>query len=170
VFLRSSAAGVPAVALVAAGAAISPTSVWAQDGKALKPRTMATLVRMARDIYPHDHLADSYYIIAVGPWDGKAGQDAQVKDLIETGVVLLDGTTMARFSTGYLETPWEEQRVAALKAIEQTPFFQKIQGDLVVSLYNQHDLWKKFGYEGPSAEYGGYIHRGFDDIDWLPQS
>ena len=41
---------------------------------------------------------------------------------------------------------------------------------LVVSLYNQKDLWAKFGYEGSSADKGGYINRGFSDIDWLPQA
>ena len=40
---------------------------------------------------------------------------------------------------------------------------------LVVSLYNQPAVWAKLGYEGSSAEHGGYIHRGFDDIDWLNQ-
>ena len=39
---------------------------------------------------------------------------------------------------------------------------------LVVSLYNQTEIWPKFGYEGSSAEHGGYLHRGFNDIDWLP--
>jgi hypothetical protein len=28
-------------------------------------------------------------------------------------------------------------------------------------------VWKVLGYEGPSAELGGYINRGFSDIDWL---
>jgi hypothetical protein len=28
-------------------------------------------------------------------------------------------------------------------------------------------VWTKLGYEGPSAPEGGYLHRGFDDIDWL---
>lgn len=167
-FLRSTAAGVPAVALVAAGATISPTAVWAQDAKSLKPRTMATLVRMARDIYPHDHLADTYYVTAVSAWDGKAGGSEDIKALIENGVAMLDGYATAKFKAGYLETPWEEQRVQVLQAVEESPFFRKIQGDLVVSLYNQHDLWAKFGYEGSSADKGGYINRGFNDADWLP--
>ena len=34
-------------------------------------------------------------------------------------------------------------------------------------LYNQPELWTKFGYEGPSSAQGGYLHRGFNDIDWL---
>ncbi len=60
--------------------------------------------------------------------------------------------------------------MALLQRIEQTDFFKKIRGDLVVSLYNQKELWPKFGYEGSSAEHGGYINRGFDDIDWLPKA
>ena len=55
-------------------------------------------------------------------------------------------------------------------SIEPTPFFQKVRGDLIVSLYNQKELWPKFGYEGSSAEHGGYIKRGFADIDWLPKA
>ena len=46
-------------------------------------------------------------------------------------------------------------------------FFKTLRSDLVVSLYNQPAIWPKFGYEGSSAEHGGYIARGFDDIDWL---
>jgi len=30
-------------------------------------------------------------------------------------------------------------------------------------------LWKTLGYQGSSIEHGGYLYRGFDDIDWLPQ-
>ncbi|HMH74595.1 MAG TPA: gluconate 2-dehydrogenase subunit 3 family protein, partial [Bradyrhizobium sp.] len=55
------------------------------------------------------------------------------------------------------------------QGIEQTDFFKKVRSDLVVSLYNQEELWPKFGYEGSSAEHGGYIKRGFNDIDWLPK-
>jgi len=66
--------------------------------------------------------------------------------------------------------PWEADRVVLLQGIEQSDFFKKVRGDLVVSLYNQKELWPKFGYEGSSAEYGGYIHRGFSDIDWLPKA
>ncbi len=37
----------------------------------------------------------------------------------------------------------------------------------MVSLYNQQEVWAILGYEGESASKGGYINRGFDDIDWL---
>ena len=35
-------------------------------------------------------------------------------------------------------------------------------------LYRNREVWQLVGYEGSSVEYGGYIDRGFDDIDWLP--
>ena len=61
-------------------------------------------------------------------------------------------------------------RGAAARRSSKADFFQKVRGDLVVSLYNQKELWPKFGYEGSSAEHGGYIKRGFADIDWLPKA
>ena len=74
-------------------------------------------------------------------------------------------TASERHKVPYAEVGWESDRVALLQRIEQSDFFQKIRGDLVVSLYNQKELWPKFGYEGSSAEHGGYIKRGFADID-----
>lgn len=168
-FLRGTAAGIPAAALAAAGADISPTAAWAQDAKTLSPHQMATLVLLARDIYPHDHIGNSYYVTAITPWDAKAGADPATKTLLVEGIALLDGTAQAKHGSNYADVAWEEQRVAILQEIQGSAFFQKIHGDLVVSLYNQPDLWPKFGYEGSSAEYGGYIHRGFNDIDWLPK-
>jgi hypothetical protein len=38
----------------------------------------------------------------------------------------------------------------------------------VVALYNDHEVWELLGYEGPSFDQGGYLNRGFDDLDWLP--
>ena len=60
-----------------------------------------------------------------------------------------------------------DRRVALLKAIETDGFFQKVRGNLVTGLYNNKEVWPLFGYEGASADQGGYIDRGFNDIDWL---
>ena len=78
-------------------------------------------------------------------------------------------TRKDRHKVAYAQVPWEADRVVLLQGIEQTDFFKKVRSDLVVSLYNQEELWPKFGYEGSSAEHGGYIKRGFNDIDWLPK-
>lgn len=163
--LRTGMVAVPAVAL--AGASISPTAAWAEAAKTLTPHAMATMVLVARDIYPHDHIADSFYIKAVTPWDAKAGKDNAVHELIRDGVALLDQTAGDRHGSPYLKLGWEADRVAVLRGIEESKFFRTVRTDLVVSLYNQPEIWPKFGYEGSSAEHGGYLHRGFDDIDWL---
>jgi hypothetical protein len=166
-FLRTTAAAVPAAAAAAAGMSISATSAWAQAAKNLKPDTKATLAKVARDIYPHDRLADVYYMTAVGSYDSA---DAPVRVVIEEGIAALDAASMAKHGTVYLEVNWEDDRVAMLRGMQDGAFFNKLRGDLVVSLYNQQPVWAKFGYEGSSADKGGYLHRGFNDLDWLSES
>ena len=167
IFLQGAAAAVPVVSAVGA---IGVDDAWAADATALAPATLKTMVKMARDIYPHDFLGDSYYITAVKPWDGKAAADPAVKAMLEDGVRRLDADAKDRHKVSYAQVSWEDDRVALLRGIEQTSFFKTLRGDLVVSLYNQEALWPKFGYEGSSAEHGGYISRGFNDIDWLPKA
>jgi len=168
IFLQGAAAAAPVVA-VATSAGLSVEEAWADDATALAPSTLKTLVKVARDIYPHDFLVDSYYITAIKPWDGKAAKDPAVKTLLEDGVRRLDQDARDRHNAAYGQVPWEADRIVLLQGIEQTDFFKKLRSDLVVSLYNQEELWPKFGYEGSSAEHGGYIKRGFNDIDWLPK-
>lgn len=156
--------GVGALLVISGSAVISPEHAWGLETAALKPETMATLIQMARDIYPHDQVPDKYYAIAVKSHDELAGKDAAHKDLIEKGIADLDAKAG---SGGYRGLGWEEERVAVLKEVEETPFFQAIRGGLVVGLYNQKEVWPIFGYEGESYSKGGYIARGFDDIEWL---
>ena len=165
-FLKTAAA-IPPAAAVAVTTGLSIDGAWADNAQTLKPDTMRALAKVARDIYPHDHLADRYYIAAVTPWDAKAASDPKVRSLIEEGVALLDQIAHANYKLPYAAVAWEEQRVALLREIEQTDFFGKLRSDLIVSLYNNPDVWPKFGYEGSSAEHGGYINRGFNDINWL---
>jgi hypothetical protein len=168
IFLQGAAAVAP-VAAVATSAGLGIEDAWAADATTLTPATLKTLVKVARDIYPHDMLVDSYYITAVKPWDGKAAKDPAVKALLEDGVRRLDQDAKDRHKVAYAQVPWEADRIVLLQGIEATDFFKTVRSDLVVSLYNQEELWPKFGYEGSSAEHGGYIKRGFNDIDWLPK-
>jgi len=168
VFLKGAATAVPVVA-AATTAGFGIEDAWADDAVALTPSTLKTLAKVARDIYPHDFLGDSYYIAAVKPWDDKAAKDPATKALIADGVNRLDQDARERHQLAYTEIPWEADRVELLRGIEHSDFFKKVRSDLIVSLYNQKELWPKFGYEGSSAEHGGYIKRGFSDIDWLPK-
>jgi hypothetical protein len=156
--------GAGALLVISGSAVISPQHAWGVETKGLKPETMATLIQVARDIYPHDQVPDRFYAIAVKSHDELAAKDPAHKELIEKGITDLD--SMAG-EGGYAEVGWEDDRVALLHKVEATPFFQAVRGGLVVSLYNQKDLWPLFGYEGESYSKGGYVERGFDDIEWL---
>ena len=161
-------AGVGTAALVISGAAVIHTEeAWGVEVKHLKPETMRTLIKMARDIYPHDRLADRFYAVAMKSYDVKSGTDAPTKASVEQGVARLDELARKQHGVAYADVGWERERVALLRQMESDPFFQNVRSGLVVSLYNQKDVWPMFGYEGESASKGGYIDRGFNDIAWL---
>lgn len=168
-FLKtSSLTAFGSVALGSGAMLLDPKGAWAMTLKSLQPQTMATLILMARDIYPHDRLTDAVYAKAVSGYDDQSASDPDTKTMIETGTGQLDKAAQAAYKVDYVNIGWEEQRTHLLRGMQETAFFQTIRSGLVTSLYNQHDIWMKFGYEGASADKGGYIHRGFNDINWLP--
>lgn len=170
-FLAAGGATAFGAMMLSGSMVIGPDAAWAVEVSTLKPETMATLVQMARDTYPHDRLADRYYVAAVIPYDAAAAEDGELKSLIEDGVAQLDATAAGRYDRArYVEVNGELDRVGILRDMQATPFFQTVRSGLITGLYNNKELWPKFGYEGSSVEYGGYIERGFDDIDWLDQA
>ena len=157
---RGTAAG--ASFLIGAGFVAAPNAAWAVEMNAISPKAFATLVQMARDIYPHDQVGDEFYVIAVKGYDtGEAAEG------IEMGIAGLDAAARGKGHAGYLDMGWERDRVDILRGMEGSAFFQQIRGGLVTGLYNQKDLWPLFGYEGESFSKGGYLHNGFDDITWV---
>jgi hypothetical protein len=160
--------GISTAALVISGAAVIHTNeAWGLEVKNLQPEAMRTLIKMARDIYPHDRVADRFYAVAMKSYDVKAGTDPQIKTMVEQGVGRLDELARKQYGLAYNDVGWESERAALLRQIETEPFFQNVRSGLVVSLYNQKEVWPLFGYEGESASKGGYIDRGFNDIAWL---
>jgi choline dehydrogenase-like flavoprotein len=106
-FLKASGA---TTMVLAAGAIINPIEAWGLEVKALKPETMRTLIQMARDIYPHDRLADRYYAVALKGYDGAAADDAELKKLLESGAAALDSAAQAKHGVPYAEIGWEADR------------------------------------------------------------
>lgn len=157
---RATAAGASFV--IGSGFMAARDAAWATELTALTSTTFATLAQMARDIYPHNRIGDQFYVLAV-----KAHDTAEAAPAIEAGIAALDAAARGRGFANYLETGWERDRVDILRDIEKGDFFQMIRSNLVTGLYNQKAVWPVFGYEGESYSKGGYIHRGFDDIDWL---
>ena len=122
---------------------------------------MATLTAVARTMYPHDALPDDVYARVGERLAEVAREDPGAARTIEDGVAALDG---ARPFTGL---PADEQ-VRTLKRIEGSEFFELVRSTAVVEVYSDQRTWRLVGYEGPSFDQGGYLHRGFNDLDWLP--
>jgi hypothetical protein len=156
-------------AMTAAAVAVAPVRAFSAAPVALSADSFATLVKMARDLYPHDKLADAFYAKVISGHDAAAKEDAAKKTMLEDGVKQLDGLSERMGYGKYTGAAKEEDRVAVLKVLqEQNPaFFGAVRGSLVTGLYNNQEVWPIFGYEGESAGKGGYIDRGFSDINWL---
>ena len=157
-------------ALVGSAALLSSTGLFAADSQAAQKigeEGNRTLLRMARDVFPHDSLEDKYYQQVMVPLAKRAETDPKLMELLTVGVAALNQESRARYGTTYLNVETEEERVVVLKAIESSVFFQKIKGDLMMGIYNNPEIWEKFGFGGSSWEHGGYINRGFDEIDWI---
>jgi hypothetical protein len=127
------------------------------------------LLRIARDIYPHDPglVPDKYYQATVDAIAGEAGKDAKVAEMVAKGLADLDARANAAHKSNYAAIKEDAKREGLLRSIQLTDFFQKIRGGLLFGLYNNKELYPKFGYDGSSWEKGGFINAGFDKIDWL---
>jgi len=90
-----------------------------------------------------------------------AREDPGTERTIEDGVSALNG------GRPFADLPADEQ-LEALKAIEGSDFFELVRSTAVVEVYSDQRTWQLVGYEGPSFDKGGYIDRGFNDLDWLP--
>jgi hypothetical protein len=128
-----------------------------------------TLLRVARDIYPHETLLDNapYQAVLDGIY-GEAAKDSKVGDLLASGLDDLEKRAQAVYKTNYAAVKDPLQREGLLRQIELSDFFQKIRGGLLFGLYNNKGLYPKFGYDGSSWEHGGWIKdASFGKVDWL---
>jgi hypothetical protein len=166
-FLQKGAIVVAGAAAVVSGVAVvgnaGTADQWTAGLKTLNAHEGGTLLKVAQQIFPHERLDDSDYIVVVTDLDAEATTKPDTAKLLRDGVANLDSAGSGKFAD--LSS---DQQVAVLQKNENTPFFQKVHSTELVSLYNNHTVWKKLGYEGPSYQLGGYLHHGFNDLNWLP--
>ena len=127
----------------------------------LSSQAMATITAAARTMYPHDALPDDVYARVSDKLAEAAREDSGAARTIEEGVSALNG------GRPFAELPADEQ-LEAIKGIEGSDFFELVRSTAIVEVYSDQRTWQAFGYEGPSFDKGGYVDRGFDDLDWLP--
>ena len=156
------ASGVLSGLLVAGGplSLIAPGRAWALELKALTSSQGAVLMSIARTIAPHDTLEDAAYAIVVGSIDAAILADPRAREMIIAGLGRL-GPDFA--------TKGEPARVAALRAEEGSEFFQFLRARTLAGLYSSPIAYAHFGYEGEAFSKGGYLTRGFNELNWLPE-
>ena len=91
--------------------------------------------------------------------DDDATRNEHARKMIKEGIVSL-GAGFSKSS--------ETDRVAALKKIEASEFFQSMRLNTLQVLYATPFAYAYFGYEGEAFSKGGYLLRGFNDLHWLP--
>jgi hypothetical protein len=121
------------------------------------------LIRLLRVAYPHPRFPDGPYERTADEVISQVGESLWHRLALTRGLESLDAAAGGDFAG--LD---DDAALTLLRAMEDAEFFTFIRGVAVVSLYNDHETWELLGYEGPSYDQGGYLHRGFDDLDWLP--
>lgn len=130
------------------------------EGTESATRTLVALVRAA---FPHDSVPEAAYQRAAETVLTQAEETSWMRVKLAQGLDSLEGLADGRFCE---LSPAEALPI--LLRIQHTAFFGFVRQTVVVSLYEDEEVWEALGYEGPSFDKGGYVERGFDDLDWLP--
>ena len=144
-------------------ALLAPSLSWALPLQSLSEPEGRALLTLGRVLYPHQRLPDAVYALLVKALDEKADADALTREQLAEGVRALDEAAGGRFVSA---SPDVQQRCT--KAIEGQPFFELVRSQCITTLYNNEMSFTLFGYPGSSWQLGGYLKRGFQDLDWLP--
>ena len=142
-----------AASLAACGNGTEPPAAEATGDSDLE-----LLASVAYDLFPFPALDAALYV--------RVGER-----LLQGGnPVIADGLLQLR--TAAAGVPWKQldemRRIAVLTDLQTTPFFAALRAATLEVLYRSPEVFSMVGYGGSAIEQGGYINRGFADIDWLP--
>jgi hypothetical protein len=133
----------------------------AQPGVQTAQRTQLT--RMVRVMFPHDRFPDGPYERTADAILAAAAQDARTGAQLDQGLRDLDVVGGEPFTQLA-----DEEALATLRGMSTTDFFEAVRAKTILTLYNDPEVWQLLGWEGESFSKGGYLERGFADLDWLP--
>ena len=125
---------------------------------------LAAMGRFAQLLFPHEGLPDNVYGEVIAEVLATTAADPATQGILSTAEQTLD----AAQDRSWLELDAAGQ-LAVMQKLEGEAFFAGIREMVRFQLYYHPQFWKHIDYPGSSKEHGGYLHRGFDDIDWLPE-
>ena len=142
---------------------VYPAKYSALNALALTEEAKRTLTRVIRVAFPHPRLPDGPYRRMTDKIVSEAENSTWFRMALTQGLLTLDSLSDRPF----VELP-DEAALNVLKRVADLEFFGFVRRTTVLHLYDDHEVWEALGYEGESFSKGGYLHRGFDDLDWLP--
>jgi len=138
------------------------SAAWAADSDA--PENLAAMGRLAQLLFPHEGLAAEVYAEVVGEVLAMTAANPATDGLLNIAEGALDSALGKTWSTAT-----EAEQLSALTALQSEAFIVGLREMVRFRLYDNAGLWEHINYPGSSIEHGGYVNRGFDDIDWLPE-
>ena len=143
----------------------SPRISFAKD-ETLNNFNNEILNALIYDLFPHGSLPEELYLEVSNTIIQVIKSSTTTTKLVNNGFEQLN-----KFSSNKnWHTLDNENRNRVLRKIESTPFFNYIRNSAINVIYRDPRVWKLVGYGGNAMAQGGYLHRGFDDISWLPSS
>ena len=141
-------------------AALAPSRAWAVELNALTDAEGAALLAMTRTIAPHDRLEDAAYALVVGALDADAARDAAVlREHCAPG--------SPRWAP---DSPAPMRPAASLRCKRSNRRrSSRACAARRCRCFTQPMAYALFGYEGEAFSKGGYLLRGFNDLQWLPE-
>ena len=123
---------------------------------------ISALTAAAYELFPHDNVDESLYGTLAETFFS-TDEDRALR--LADG---LGGDTFVDVS--------RDARIQRLTDRQGDADFFALRMHVMMGLYNNSDVTRRFGYQGPSFEKGGYLERGFDDdghherpvVDWSP--
>ena len=119
------------------------------------------LMKMVRTLYPHDRFPDGPYIRTTDDVINKGNSSPENAIMLQEGIDKLKSDNFSKLDMA--------ESTKYLTKMGRTAFFEHVRGTTTVTLYNDKEVWEILGYEGYSSDQGGYVNRGFNDLDWLPE-
>src|SRR3954449_1979550 len=126
-------------------------------------RSLFYLTYIVRAMFPHPSFPDGPYERCAQTILDATAEDLRFRTQLHQGLRDLDSIGGAPFAQ--LD---EAAKLDLLRGIAGTEFFEGVRSRVITSLYDDREVWSLLGYEGPSFAQGGYVERGFDDLEWLP--
>jgi hypothetical protein len=140
---------------------IGSSAAWA-DANGENDKIPGAMAQLARLLFPHAELPVDVYAQVIDEVLSWTAADVATDGLLGAVEQALDAE--AKQSWFGLA---QDKQLAVLRALQDNPAIIGIREMVRFRLYQNRTLWQHIGYPGSSRELGGYINRGFDDIDWL---